>query len=276
MANIMIVDDSEHIVKRLRAILEELGHQVIAEANNGREAVDRYDPGKVDLVTMDIQMPVMDGIEAVRQIRGKHPHAVIVMVSSVEDRSKVFEAIKLGAKNYILKPFVDEKVAKVLQDALGATMMRSMAGQAATVESATPATPPTSATPAASAGSAYPGNEPDALELHPIDAASLPFELFHLADRTVLIIQRHLPRHEAEGLRACLQGLLYFRKMKLVVECWEPLRDDRVLRMLLDFAAAVREQKGLVGFVTDNAAFFSALQSQWVGDVYREYKEIKW
>ncbi|MCC2683468.1 MAG: response regulator [Paenibacillaceae bacterium] len=267
MANIMIVDDSEHIVKRLRAILEELGHQVIAEANNGREAVDRYDPGKVDLVTMDIQMPVMDGIEAVRHIRGKHPHAVIVMVSSVEDRGKVFEAIKLGAKNYILKPFVDDKVKKVLQDALGVTMARNSVDPSAQADSATPV---------ASEISAIPGKVPDALELQPVDVASLPFELFHLADRTVLIIQRHLHRQEAEGLRVCLQGLLFFRKMKLVVECWEPLRDDRVLRMLLDFASAVREQKGLVGFVTDNASFYSALQSQWGAEVYREYKEIKW
>ena len=136
MANIMIVDDSPIIVQRLRYIFESLGHNVVAEASDGREAIEKYGQYIVDLVTMDIQMPGLDGIETVRLIREMDPEAAIIMVSSVEERSKVFEAIKKGARHYILKPFTEAKVKEVVNAVLGSA---APAGSSASAAGAAPA-----------------------------------------------------------------------------------------------------------------------------------------
>lgn len=267
MANIMIVDDSPIILQRLRIILEELGHCVVAEAADGQEAVDQYGKHDVDLVTMDIQMPGMDGIEAVRLIREKDPSAAIVMVSSVEDRNKVFEAIKRGAKHYILKPFNGAKVYEVVNAVLGAPAKPPMQPAAPAVERASASI--------GAAGSA-PAKPKEVYELQPPDIAALPFELLHMEDRMILMVQRHINHHHLRVLRDCLQGLLYFRKIRCVLECWEPIRDEEGLRLLLDFIGAARSRKGATAIVTDDSAFYTVLQSKLKTGVYRSAKEIPW
>src|SRR5699024_2330376 len=96
-----------------------MGHQIVKEAANGKEAMEYYNEKEIDLVTMDIEMPGINGVEVVRLIMEENPSAKIVMISSVEDRSKVFEAIKLGAKHYFMKPFSEENVKDIVNKVIG-------------------------------------------------------------------------------------------------------------------------------------------------------------
>ena len=109
MANILIADDSVVIRKTLRRLLTKGGHDVISEASNGGEAFNEYKLHQPDIVTLDITMPLVDGIAALKQIIENFPDARIIMISAIEQKKLVFEALENGAKHYIIKPF-DEKV----------------------------------------------------------------------------------------------------------------------------------------------------------------------
>ena len=110
MARILVVDDAAFMRMLLKKILTQAGHQIVGEASNGREAVEKYKQLKPDLVTMDIVMPEMDGITAVKEIMKIDPNAKIIMITAVGQEAKVMEALKSGAKGYIVKPFQAPKV----------------------------------------------------------------------------------------------------------------------------------------------------------------------
>ena len=114
MANVLIVDDAAFMRMSIRNILENNGFDVIAEASNGAEAIVQYLTHKPDLVTMDISMPVMEGLEAVKQICSKDKTAKIIMVSAMGQERIVREAIVSGAKSFILKPFKEAQVVETL------------------------------------------------------------------------------------------------------------------------------------------------------------------
>ena len=118
MAKILIVDDSMMMRRNLRKILTEAGHEVVGEAENGSEACAAFGEHKPDLVTMDINMPVMDGIEAVKRILIDFPEANIVMISAHNEQNRVYQAIKCGARNYIVKPVRYDKVVTVVNQVL--------------------------------------------------------------------------------------------------------------------------------------------------------------
>lgn len=112
--NIMVVDDSQITAKKIRSMLETMGHTVVQTARTGREAVARYQAARPDLVTMDITMPDMNGIDATREIMVAEPYARIVVVTSHGQEEMVRGAMEAGAKGYILKPFDQEKLRTVL------------------------------------------------------------------------------------------------------------------------------------------------------------------
>jgi two-component system chemotaxis response regulator CheY len=114
MANILVVDDNLLIRSTLNRILTELGHRVVGEATNGNEAILKYEQTQPDLVTMDITMPDLDGIDAVRELIKRYPNAKIIMISAISQRELVFQAVMSGAKHYIIKPIKAEKVAEVV------------------------------------------------------------------------------------------------------------------------------------------------------------------
>jgi len=110
MAKVLIVDDAAFMRMLVKKILVQAGHQVVGEAGNGKEAVEKYKELKPDLVTMDVVMPEMDGISAVKEIMKIDPNAKIIMITAVGQEAKVMEALKSGAKGYIVKPFQAPKV----------------------------------------------------------------------------------------------------------------------------------------------------------------------
>jgi len=118
MARILIVDDSAIMRRNLKVILVQAGHTVVGEAINGGQAHLMYRTYVPDLVTMDITMPIVNGIEAVKLIRNEFPDAKIVVVSALDQRSMVLEALKQGAKHYIIKPITSQTVIDVVNKVL--------------------------------------------------------------------------------------------------------------------------------------------------------------
>ncbi len=114
MARILIADDSAIIRKTLKRILTDAGHVIVDEAKNGVEAIEKYKKYQPDIVTMDISMPMMTGIEAVRTIVEMYHDARIVMISAIDEKNLVFEALECGAKHYIIKPFSEVTVTKII------------------------------------------------------------------------------------------------------------------------------------------------------------------
>jgi two-component system chemotaxis response regulator CheY len=119
MAKVMIVDDAAFMRMMLRTMLIEGGHEVVGEAANGLEAVQNFMRIKPDLITMDITMPEMDGVEAVREIRKLDPSAKIIMCSAMGQKAMVVDAITAGAKDFVVKPFQKERVIESVNKVLG-------------------------------------------------------------------------------------------------------------------------------------------------------------
>lgn len=118
MSKIMIVDDAAFMRAMLRQIVLSMGNEVVAEAANGEEAVRMYQAAAPDLVTMDITMPDMDGIQAVKKIRALDPSARIIMCSAMAQQKLVIDAITSGAKDFISKPFHEDKVKETINKVL--------------------------------------------------------------------------------------------------------------------------------------------------------------
>lgn len=118
MARILIVDDSVIMRRNINAILSQGGHEIVSEAANGLQAITEYEQAKPDLVTMDITMPIMDGVEAAKKIVEKYPKAKIIMISSLEQKNMVFNALEVGARHYIIKPITSDKLLSVVNEVL--------------------------------------------------------------------------------------------------------------------------------------------------------------
>ena len=119
MARVLIVDDAAFLRKMLSDALTGGGHDVVGEAGNGVEAVERFQELRPDLTTLDITMPEKDGIQALKEILSFDPAARVVMCSALGQESKVLEAIKAGAKDFVVKPFQPDRVLDAIGKALG-------------------------------------------------------------------------------------------------------------------------------------------------------------
>ncbi|TCK90507.1 two-component system chemotaxis response regulator CheY [Natranaerovirga hydrolytica] len=115
---ILVVDDAAFMRMVLKKTLESNGYEVIGEAENGKQAIEMYKKLNPDLVTMDITMPELDGLEAMREIIKVDPNAKVVMCSAMGQSAMVLDAIKAGARDFIVKPFQEDlimdKISKVL------------------------------------------------------------------------------------------------------------------------------------------------------------------
>ncbi len=116
---VLITDDTAFMRMTLRNVLEKNGFEVAGEAEDGQQAVDKYEAIKPDLVTMDITMPNMDGITAIKTIMQRDPNAKIVVVSAMGQKALVIEALNSGAKDFIVKPFQPDRIVEALQKVAG-------------------------------------------------------------------------------------------------------------------------------------------------------------
>ncbi len=118
MAKILVVDDSYIMRMKIKTMLTNAGHTVVGEAANGEQAIIEYTQKQPDIVTMDISMPVMDGISALRMIITRFPKARVIVISALEKKNMVLAALESGARNYLLKPIDEIKLIKVIEAVL--------------------------------------------------------------------------------------------------------------------------------------------------------------
>ena len=118
MAKILVTDDAAFMRMMLKDILTKAGNEV-CEAENGEVMLMKYEEFKPDLVTLDITMPVMDGLQAIKALRAKHADAKVIMCSAMGQQAMVVEAIQNGAKDFIVKPFVADRVLEAVKKVSG-------------------------------------------------------------------------------------------------------------------------------------------------------------
>ena len=118
MARVLVVDDAAFMRKMVSDALAKGGHEVVGEAGNGVEAIARFQELKPEVTTLDITMPAKDGLSALREIIELDPASRVVMCSALGQESKVLESIKLGAKDFVVKPFQADRVIEAVGKAL--------------------------------------------------------------------------------------------------------------------------------------------------------------
>lgn len=120
MANgILIVDDAAFMRMMIRDVLTKNGYEILGEAENGQKAIEKFKELNPDLVIMDITMPEVDGIQAVKEIKKISPDAKVVMCSAMGQQAMVIEAIQAGARDFIVKPFQADRVIEAVKKVIG-------------------------------------------------------------------------------------------------------------------------------------------------------------
>jgi two-component system chemotaxis response regulator CheY len=117
---VLLVDDESHIRKYVGLILKQLGSPTLHEASNGAEAIEAYSRVNPDLVLLDVNMPIMDGIETLQKLKEIDPDCIVIMLTSLANRQTVDQAIELGAANYIRKDTSRDEIAKSLAETISA------------------------------------------------------------------------------------------------------------------------------------------------------------
>ena len=118
-ARILVVDDAAFMRMMIKDILSKNGFEIVGEAENGQKALEKWTEFRPDLTTMDITMPEMDGISAVKEIKKVDPNAKVIMCSAMGQQAMVIEAIQSGARDFIVKPFQPDRVIEAVRKALG-------------------------------------------------------------------------------------------------------------------------------------------------------------
>jgi|SRR5213080_4325744 two-component system, chemotaxis family, chemotaxis protein CheY len=116
---ILIVDDAAFMRMMIKDILTKNGYQVVGEAADGVQAIEKYKETAPDLITMDITMPEMDGISALKEIKKVNPNVKVIMCSAMGQQAMVIDAIQAGAKDFIVKPFQADRVLEAISKTLG-------------------------------------------------------------------------------------------------------------------------------------------------------------
>ncbi len=118
MSSILIVDDALFMRNMIRSALEPLAFDTIVEAQNGREALEKFKELQPDVVTLDVVMPEMDGLATLEAIRGAAPEAQVIMVTALDQRETMLRAMQLGVSDFVVKPFDDDRVVSAVEKAL--------------------------------------------------------------------------------------------------------------------------------------------------------------
>jgi two-component system, chemotaxis family, chemotaxis protein CheY len=116
---ILVVDDAAFMRMMIKDILSKNGYEIVGEAENGLRAIEKFQELRPDLTTMDITMPEMDGISAVKEIKKIDPNAKVIMCSAMGQQSMVIESIQSGARDFIVKPFQPDRVLEAIRKAVG-------------------------------------------------------------------------------------------------------------------------------------------------------------
>lgn len=237
MSNILVVDDSAIMRKNLKTILTQAGHTVVAEAANGGQAHQLYNTYLPDLVTMDITMPGLNGIEALKLIIKDYPEAKIVMVSALSQKNMVFEAIELGAKHYLIKPITPETVVSVVNKVLNAKQP----------------------SPGKSSQDTVPPNDVKSEKIESPD----PFKIENRNNMFLIKISNKLTEESFVALNQAIQGLLFVQPLIVIINFGNTdSLSDFLLEKLSEIVKAIQGAKGTLKIVAQNKEFIKIVRTK--------------
>ncbi|MTI84855.1 MAG: response regulator [Firmicutes bacterium] len=239
MARVLIVDDSAIMRRNLKTIFVQAGHTVVGEATNGGQALLMYRTHVPDLVTMDITMPNVNGIEAVRLIRKEFTDAKIIMVSALDQRKMVLEALKEGAKHYIIKPIDSASVIKVVNKVLGTCIEE----------------------PNEESNEAPDENAPEGID----DA---PFVIKNSENTFHIVLSPSLNEESFASLTQAVQGLLFVKPLKVELNFGSiEMLPDPLLDKVGGMIKAIRNVEGIIRVVAPNKDFVKTVKEKRVHDL---------
>lgn len=226
MKRIMIVDDSAIMRKNLRSILTQAGYDVIAEAANGEEAFQTYVRLVPDLVTMDVTMPILNGLDAVKKIRASYANACIIVISAFDQRSMLFDALEHGAKHYIIKPITAEKLLNVVEKVI---------------------------------------NEQTAEPLT-VSNPTIPVSISNRNGMFVVAIPQKITLEGLQPIRSALQGLLFIKPLQIAFDFNETETiQNSVLLELVEIFKTIRQAEGDVHIIAHSPELKERLKPHFNG-----------
>lgn len=241
MARILVVDDSIVMRKNIVSILTKAGHTVVGEAMNGGQAHLMYKTYLPDLVTMDITMPGINGIDAVKLIMKDYPDAKIIMVSALNQRNMVFEALELGAKHYLIKPVTPDSVMTVVQKVLG-------------IKLANPNVYESQGTSQAETAEKIANEKVESV-------IQQPFAIESINNMFQIKITKYLTEESFKSLQQAIQGLLFVKPLKVVIDFGNlEVLPDPLLGKIGEIAKAIRDASGILNIVAQNKDFTQLIQ----------------
>lgn len=247
MAKILIVDDSIIMRRNLKVILTQAGHTVVSEASNGKEAFIEYERHQPDLVTMDITMPIMNGIDSVKKIIACYPEASIIVISALDQRNMVFEALENGAMHYIIKPITAEKVLTVVDAVL---KDRNLEQERVDGDSANEGKSDQNGT--------Y--NNDDGTSGLP------PFAIENKNGTFIININPSINAESFTSLNTAIQGFLFIKPLRIVFNlCSLQSLDETLGVMLAETIGKLKAAKGMVKICSTDKNLAKQLQISYEG-----------
>lgn len=230
MAKVLIVDDSYIMRMKIKTMLTNAGHTVVGEAVNGEMAIIEYTQKKPDIVTMDISMPVMDGILALKMILSRFPEAKIIVISALDKKNMVYTALESGAKNYILKPIDEAKLIQIIESVLKDNKPRK----------------PIQLIPEEDVAAITSSLNLDA-------DINKPFSIDNKSGTFVINIGKTLHQEGFVGLSNAVQGFLYVKPLSIIFNFGDSdeINDD-ILESIKKLVSAIKMVGGMVKFATVN------------------------
>jgi DNA-binding NarL/FixJ family response regulator len=235
MANILVVDDSILMRRNLKMLFIEAGHTVVGEAVNGIEAYREYAKHLPDLVTMDITMPVMNGIEALKKIIATYPDAKVIMISSLDQKNMVFEAIQNGAMHYILKPVTLEKILSTINDVLDLPDTGQRSGDNA-------------------------AGRPMEVPKGANGTQKSPFTIDNKNGIFIISVFPSMDEASLQSIQMALQGFVYVKPLKVVFNFELDKLTDAEMDKFIEFIQAVRAVDGATCIVCSNLRLIRQLK----------------
>lgn len=238
MAKILIVDDSVIMRRNLKSMLVQSGHTIVGEASDGVEAYREFGRLLPDLVTMDITMPVMNGIDAVKKILATYPDAKIIMISALDQRNMVFEAIQNGAKHYILKPVTVEKILETINEVLKIKTVDETTSSEAVIEK------------------------------------NAPLEIENKNGNFLVRIRSDIESDKLDELQRAVQGFLYIKPLRVVFDFGGiGLLKEELLLPILGMMRQLHDAGGSVKALSNNHSFIESLKEHNADNFFRIHTE---
>jgi two-component system chemotaxis response regulator CheY len=276
MSRILIVDDSPIMRKNLRSILTQAGHIIVAEASNGTQAYIEYCKHIPDLVTMDITMPYMNGLDTFKKIIKAFPSAKIIIISSSNDNMIILDAIQNGAKNYIIKPFVVDKVLDVINQVL--KVSKKLSNE--TIDNIYNSIQ--------SAENSFNDmnhnldiNECEVLDIVKVNTESdQHFSIMLKNNAFIVYIDRDIVYSSMLALLDIMNSFLFVKPLKIVLELSNMrLNDYDIVSVLTDYIRKVQQAHGKTIIITRNNDLFNLFRSQNITtytDFYSDLSEFEY